>query len=202
MNGLFSCSNKLWLVISQIFSLFLIHPQHKNNLKNKRKRPERNDDLKTCLAVGICAGAAALASCQSPVLRVFPRPSVFLQDGALSFWWLLKHNRIQAPDEIGRLRFGQTELSFFFLFFIFVSKQKCEERETSFFPGKWKSVHLNTQLAQLGFDPAHFLCDPRRQPVRLRKAQRGTSSPANFECCSCTLFKDWVFYRSKKLTWW
>lgn len=92
--------------------------------------------------------------------------------------------------------------SLFFFFFIFVSKQKCEERETSFFLGKWKSVHLNTQLAQLGFDPAHLLCDPRRQPVRLHKAQRGTSSPANFECCSCTLFKDWVFYRSKKLTWW
>lgn len=161
MNGLFSCSNKLWLVISQIFSLFLIHPQHKNNLKNKRKRPERNDDLKTCLAIGICAGAAALASCQSPVLCVFPRPSVFLQDGALSFWLLLKHNRIQAPDEIGKLRFGQTELSFFFSFLYFCFKTEVWRKRDIVFSRKVKISASQHPVSTAGVWPSSFFMWPK-----------------------------------------
>lgn len=71
------------------------------------------------------------------------------------------------PDKIGKLCFGQTPTS------LFVSKQKCEVKETSFFPAKRKSVHLNTQLAHLGFDPTHFLCDPRRLPARPSVSAQG-----------------------------
>lgn len=71
------------------------------------------------------------------------------------------------PDKIGKLCSGQNPAS------VFVSKQKCAVKETSLFPAKWKSVHLNTQLAHLGFDPTHFLCDPRRLPVRLSVSTQG-----------------------------
>lgn len=127
----------------------------------KGKDLNRNDDLKTYLVACICVGAAALTSCQSPVCVIFPRPRTFLQDRALSFWLLLKNSRTEMPNKIGKLCFGLTPTS------LFGSKQKCEVKETSLFPAKWTSVHLNTRSAHLGFDPSHFLCDPSRLPVRL-----------------------------------
>lgn len=79
----------------------------------------------------------------------------------LYLWLLLKNSWTEMPNKIGKLCFGPIPTS------LFVSKQKCEVKETSLFPAKWTSVHLNTQSAHLGFDPSHFLCDPSRLPVRL-----------------------------------
>lgn len=79
----------------------------------------------------------------------------------LYLWLLLKNSWTEMPNKIGKLCFGPIPTS------LFVSKQKCEVKETSLFPAKWTSVHFNTQSAHLGFDPSHFLCDPSRLPVRL-----------------------------------
>lgn len=161
VNGLFSCSDKLQLIILHICLCFLFASDIKIIWRIKGKDLNRNDDLKTYLVVRICVGAAALTSCQSPVCFIFPCPRTFLQDRALSFWLLLKNSRTEMPSKIGKLCFGPTPTS------LFGSKQKCEVKETSLFPAKWTSVHLNTQSAHLGFDPPHFSCDPSRLPVRL-----------------------------------
>lgn len=161
VNALFSCSDKLQLIILHICHCFLFASDIKIIWRIKGKDLNRNDDLKTYLVVRICVGAAALTSCQSPVCFIFPCPRTFLQDRALSFWLLLKNSRTEMPSKIGKLCFGPTPTS------LFGSKQKCEVKETSLFPAKWTLVHLNTQSAHLGFDPPHFSCDPSRLPVRL-----------------------------------
>lgn len=139
VNGLFSCSDKLQLIILHICLCFLFAPDIKIIWRIKGKDLNRNDDLKTYLVVCICVGAAALTSCQSPVCFIFPRPRTFLQDTALSFWLLLRNSRTEMPNKIGKLCFGPTPTS------LFGSKQKCEVKETSLFPAKWTLVHLNTQ---------------------------------------------------------
>jgi len=85
VNGLFSCSSKLRLVILQICLCFLFASNIKITLRIKGKDLNGKDDLKTYLVICICMGAAALSSCQSPVRCVIPRPSLLLQDKALSF---------------------------------------------------------------------------------------------------------------------
>lgn len=157
VNGLFSSSNKLQLIILHI--CFLFASDIKIIWRIKGKDLNRNDDLKTYLAICICVGAAALTSCQSPVCFICSRPRTFLQDRALSFWLLLKNSRTDMPNKIGKLCFGPIPTS------LFGSKQKCEVKETSLFLAKWTSVHLNTQSAHLWFDPSHFLHDLSRLPV-------------------------------------
>lgn len=161
VNGLFSCSDKLQLIILHICLCFLFASDTKIIRRIKGKDLNRNDDLKTYLVVSICVGAAALTSCQSPVCFICPRPRTFLQGRVLSFWLLHKNSRTKMPNKIGKLCFGPTPTS------LFGSKQKREVKEASLFPAKWISVHLNTQSAHLGFDPSRFLCDPNRLPAWL-----------------------------------